>query len=662
MAESGSTHEVLVRISQYIGRREIDGPAKNCQMGLIQTVLFHSGNIGLDVSEIIGGIEKQMGLKNFPTTVIEQVIASNDKDLIEKDGKYYLSREVFEQINQLVSRRKNSLQGFEASTTKKVEEKMKGVEVDDDLPNVTVQVIYEILAEWFGSESKTIAYSFKILYQLTLPSFPENILERKLSKIKDLNSRNIARDIILETFKSPSPDIGQLLFDMLQSYLNIELLNADPECRYLEKIAFSKKTLVLDTNVLIALFLEAHWGHKGVSETISITKDLGVKLVMTKRTETEWLATLENANNQYIAISKQRSSFLPYINDVFIQTFLMRRQEYSSLTWVGFHLQMKQIKFLAYEKGIALWYKKEFELEKLPNNDFFEQLAQYVFTASVRKDYGKNKYSCEHDAYHLLLVRKLREENPADILGPSCWFLTLDSTLIIADNGLNKLMAAPFDPPSSFMADMWVPVISPFLGPEISEKRLSEAFANLMTTHFATFSPKNSAEMVLETLGKWLPYEKLTNQQIEGILNDSILNKYYIQLKEARIKNPDKSEEFLKKVHGRVDEKVFEIWDNKVAEAESNRNKAVSEAEKALVEIRQKDETLALTSKRNKRVLDVCLCLGIVFAIVGLIMLIVNNLATGLALIVPGIAFLALALGFNHLKVKGGPIQLEADR
>jgi predicted nucleic acid-binding protein len=661
MAETSSTHDVLVRLSQYVGHREVDGPAKNCQMGLIKTVLFHSGNSGLNISEIIAGIEKQMGFKNFPETVIKQVVSSKEKGLIEKGGKYFLSNETFQEVEKLVTRRKASLEFFQVSTKRKVQERMKVAGLNSNLPEITIQLIYEILAEWFGSESKTIADSFKVLHQLIQPIFPDRILERKLSKIEDEKSRNIAHDVIMETFQDPSPDISQLLFDMLQNYLNIELLNADPECRYLEKIAFSKKTLVLDTNVLIALLLEADYAHKGVKETVSISKDLGINLVMTKRTESEWLAALENANNQYLAINIQRPSFIPYMGDVFIQTFLKRKGSESSLTWNGFYLQMKQIKFMAYDKGVSLWYKKEFDLDKLPNHDFFEALSQYVFTSS-RREKPKNRNACEHDAYHLLLIRKLRDEAPADILGPSCWFLTLDTTLINADNGLNKLLGATFDPPSSFMVDMWIPVITPFLGPEISDKRLSEAFAHLMTTHFATFSSKNNAEMVIETLGKWLPYEKLTNQQIVGILNDSLLKNYYSQLKEAKIKDPSKIEASLKKVQERVDEKVFELWDDKVAEAEQIKQRAILEAQEAKKSEQAKDLRLALSAKQNKRVLDVCLGLGIIFALFGLCSIVFNDLSTGLALIISGIIFLALSLGFNHFKVKGGPLEVEADK
>lgn len=663
MTESGSQHEVLVRLSQYVAHRESDGPAKNCQMGLIQTVLFNSGNTGLDIPGIVQGIDKQMGLKNFPNTVIASVLNSNNQEEVyAKEGKYFLEISTFEQLKQTISKRKDAIDHFEKLVKKKVQDKTNDLKTQDDLPNLTIQAIYELLAVWFGSESRTIAESFKILHQLSPPIFPDNLLDKVLSKIRDSASKQIVHDVIFEIFKEIETETGQLFFDMLQNYLNIELLNADPECRYLEKIAFSKKTLILDTNVLMALFLEADRVHKGVSETISITKDLGVNLVITKKTEHEWLGSLENANNQYNSINKQRPSFLPYLEDVFIRSFFKRKTSDPSLTWQGYHLQLRQTKFMAYEKGISLWYKKEFDIDQLPNKDLFEPLTQYVFTCSNRKGNPKPRPVSEHDAYHLLLIRKLREEVPSDILGPSCWFLTLDSTLLCADDGLNKLMATPFDPPSSFMADMWIPIISPFLGPEISEKRLSEAFAHLMSTHFATIPSKMNADMVLETLSKWLPYEKLTNKEIEAILSDGLVIKYYNQLKEAKIKDLSKVEALSNKIHEKVDEKVFEIYDFRVTQAESGKKQAESEKEEAQKVANLTEQRLAAEAQQKKRVLNVCLCLGVIFALIGLVVLIVNNLATGLALIIPGIAFVILSLGFSHLKIKGGPLQIEADK
>ena len=64
----------------------------------------------------------------------------------------------------------------------------------------------------------------------------------------------------------------------------------------------------------------------------------------------------------------------------------------------------------------------------------------------------------------------------------------------------------------------------------------------------------------------------------------------------------------------------------------------------------------------RNRVLDICLYLGIVFALVGLLILVTNNVLAGLVVVICGIAFVVLSLGFGHVKIKGGPIEMQADR
>lgn len=649
--------EAVIRISQFIVRKESEALARNCQIGLVKTALFNSGNLGLNIEEISEEIDKQMGLKNFPHSIIQSSIESPEgkEEIYSKDGKYFLENGANDQIIKTISERQETIDNFESTIKKKVKEKVAVEKTNSKIEDMAVVSSYEFLVSWFGSESSSIANSLKVRKQITMPSFPLNILDATLKKVEDSNTRDIIRKVITETFKDLEPDMGRLLYEILQNYLNLELLNIDPECRYLQKVAFSNKTLILDTNVLMALFLESDRAFKGINELFSIAKDLGVNLVMTKRTEQEWLWSLENANSQYQSVNAQRPSLLPSIEDIFISSFFKRKSNDSSLTWQGYYLQMRQIKSLSREKGISFWYKKEYDIDKLPSKEFFEPLWGRVYGCANLRGYQKSRPVCEHDAYHLLLVRKLREERASDILGPSCWFLTLDSSLFCADEGLNNFMQTPFDPPSSFMADMWVSIIAPFLGPEISESRLADAFAHLMSTHFASLPSRLSTDAVVELLGNWLPYDKLSDKDIIAILGDALVTKYYHELKEARIKDPTKVEELAAKVRKKIDEKVYGIFDSRLSEAELKKENA----EKVSLE---KETLLVAERQREKLILNLCLILGVMFAVPGLVFLIVGNIGNGISLTVAGIVFIVLSLRFRHLKVKGGPIEIEASQ
>jgi hypothetical protein len=391
----------------------------------------------------------------------------------------------------------------------------------------------------------------------------------------------------------------------------------------------------------------------GINETISITKDLGVKMVMTKRTEQEWLWGIEKANEEYKTIHATRPSLLPSLKNAFIKSFFKRQLNETSLTWDNYYFQLRQIRAFIREKGIDYWYKKEFDPTRLPNKEFLEPLGGRVYGCARLQGNPKSKEVCEHDAYHLLLVRKLREEVGPDALGPSFWFFTLDSTLNCADEGLNELIHLPLEPPSSFMANLWISHITPFLGARVPERRLAEAFAHLMSTPFASIQTGLSAEMVIETLSPWLPFSKLTDKDIEAIIGDALVTQYYEELKEARATDPRRIEELAEKLRNRVDERVFQVFDELVAEAQIGREKA----EKERIE---KENQLTAETQRKKLILNFCLVFGIAFIIPGFVFLILGNVFNGAPLIISGVVFIVLSLGFRTLKFKTGPFELEA--
>jgi hypothetical protein len=109
------------------------------------------------------------------------------------------------------------------------------------------------------------------------------------------------------------------------------------------------------------------------------------------------------------------------------------------------------------------------------------------------------------------------------------------------------------------------------------------------------------------------------------------------------------------KLHRQVDERVYEIFDSKVANANVEREKAEKIAE-------ARENQLIAEAKQRKRIQDICTVIGIAFAICGLIVATIGNLLTGTALTIAGIAFIALALGFRNIKIKAGTVELEANR
>lgn len=655
MDKSGDKREALVRISQFIVRKESEALAKDCQDGFVKTILFNVGNTGLSVPEIKNEIGVQMSLKNFPAPVIRGVVrrlVEERGQLREESGKYYLKAEEFQKMEKTITERKETLNSIESAIKAKMLEELK-TKADAKALELATEVLYEFLIHWFSSQSSFVANVLLSKKEFKAPDFPRELLEEALERVKEKDLKQAIRSSILEIFEKPPKPLIRFLQAVLQNYLHLELLNIDPECKWLQEVAFSNKTLILDTNILMSLFLKNRPEHKGMNEIVSLARDLGINLAFTKRTKREWFMVLELSDEEFKAIRHTRPSLLRNLKDDFARSYFIESANNPSLTWQGFYLQMRQIEKLAGERGIKFLYRKEFDLDKLPSKELFEPLSGRVYACARLRGNPKSKAVSQHDAYHLLLVRKLRDEVPSDMLGPSFWFLTHDTSLLCADEGLNDFLKTPLAPPSSFVVELWLTIIAPFLGPKISEDRLAEAFVNLMKTRFATVPSGLTAPKIIEVLGHWLPYKTLSDADLEAIMSDALVTKYYEQLKEARIKRSRLVSEFKEKLREEVDKKVYNIFDDRVASAQQERDEAKKLAlarEKALLEERH----------QRKLILKFCAILGAIFAVSGLVFFAIGNLNTGYALTLSGIAFIVLALAFRYFKFKVGPFEIEA--
>ena len=172
----------------------------------------------------------------------------------------------------------------------------------------------------------------------------------------------------------------------------------------------------------------------------------------------------------------------------------------------------------------------------------------------------------EHDAYHLLLVRRLREEFPSKSLGPSCWFLTYDVSLLEADKALNRLIKSPHAAPSSLLVDTWALIASLFLDNHLEKENLASIFIDLFRNHFATSLRGISASMIVEVLSPYLSYKSLSDDDLKAVLDDEHVKRLYFQLREARSTDPRKARLIYDEMHQRVDSIVWKLLENRVKE------------------------------------------------------------------------------------------------
>jgi len=543
---------------------------RDCQEGLLKSVIFNAGNLGMDVSNIVKQIYEKAVMESFPKHIVEKIIeALYEKGELRKEGdNYFLSEEEFKRIAETIKKRRETLEKVESEIAPRV-----GGNRASHIENsrTAIKAFRKFISIFLSAESRFIADIMacqKDVHELVSPA---EILDTVLSVVKDESIRKSVRRSLTETLRFPNRKFLHILYEAVLNLVCLRMLSIDPSGSFWKKHDLSEKTFILDTNVLLALILPDHPQHAVTSEIVSITKRLGVNFVFTKRTMLEWIEVLEKANQRFRFLNSARPSLLGKVEDIFIYSYFKRKETNPSLMWREYYSQMKQIENLAHISGIHLWKEKEEYISDVESSRILEHLSDEVYRSGRKRldaRFIKSSSVSEHDAYHLLLVRRLREEeSPLELLGPSYWFLTYDVSLLEADKALNMLLKSPHAVPSSLLMDTWVLMSSLFLDSCIEKEKLADIFADLFRTYFATPFRGLSASMIVEVLSPYLSYKSLSDDDLKAVLEDNNVKWLYFELREARSIDPERARLIYDELHQRVNSIVWRLLENRTKEA-----------------------------------------------------------------------------------------------
>jgi len=534
---------------------------KDCQEGLLRSVIFNAGNPGMDVSGILNQICKETLIEDFPRCIVERILkALCEKGEIRKEGdKYFLKKEEFKRIAEIIKKRKEILEKAKSEIVTRVKRKT----ASDNLSHqAALNIFQNFISGFLLAESNFIADVLSSRRDVHEIRSPMEVLDNALSEVKDVNIRNAIRRSIVETLESSNRKLIHILYESILNLVCLKMLSVDPSGSIWKEGDLSGKIFILDTNVLFALILLDHPQHEVTDKIIFAAKKLGVKCAFTKRTIQEWLEVLEKANQRFRFLNSTRPSLLRKVEDIFIYSYFKRKETDSSLTWDQYYSKMKQIENLADNLGIHVYEEKEEHISDAESLRILDHLSSEVYRSGRRRldvMFIKSGSVSEHDAHHLLLVRRLREESPSRSLGPSCWFLTYDVSLLEADKALNSLLKSPHAAPSSLLVDTWVLISSLLFDKYLKRKEIADIFADLFRNHFSTPLRRISASMVVEVLSPYLSYKSLSDDDLKAVLDDERVKQLYFQLREVRLTDPRKARLIYDELHQRVDSIVWEL-------------------------------------------------------------------------------------------------------
>lgn len=355
---------------------------------------------------------------------------------------------------------------------------------------------------------------------------PEQILKESLKDTAPA-LRDVEGRVFGGIFTKIDDSLKEFILDLSSSTFCIQIMNLDPDCQCLERMEFSKVMMLLDTNTLMALICPTRPEHVVARDFINLSRSLGTKLYFTKRTIDEYRQVLEKSNEIYKSLNVP-PRLLGSIDDTFISSFSLELKMKPKQTWEGYYYRMRQLGG-AIEKRFGIKIFGE-EYNEILDYDYFQTLVEAVSSCyETLRGTAKKEEVAAHDAFHLILVRELRKKQEKTIFGPTSWFASLDYTLIWADKILDSFN--PSNAPSTMNCDIWIQMITPFLGPDLRDKEAPRVFADLLASQFTVIPKRIKREDLKRIQGEWMNYDLLDEADLREILAEGFVKEYKKQVK-----------------------------------------------------------------------------------------------------------------------------------
>ena len=342
-------------------------------------------------------------------------------------------------------------------------------------------------------------------------------------------------------FKNASTQRKRYIARLLDSTFVIHMLHMDKDCSALIRKQFKGYRLYLDTNFIYRLLgLKGSTLQKAAQSAIKIAKDLGFALIVSARTIDEWQASIERAVKNLKRVPLLSPSLAQvgadYTTEEDLTTGYWWEYAKTKISIDDFFALYQHIEELLKESDIKI---KDTLCDRIKDGPL---LTQEISKLNLATDYIKFPKVAEHDAFHRLLILRLRGKSPPKtFIDTKVWFLTCDTLLPKYDRMARK---NPDEIPFCILASQWVQTMRPFL-PRTQD--FDETFVDLFTSpYLRTYGelPSNIAQTILGRIAK---YGQHSSGLAVRVLTDRYLTKEIGQTEDA--------------------EKITELIDNATARA-----------------------------------------------------------------------------------------------
>jgi predicted nucleic acid-binding protein len=648
-----------VKLSQFVLRPEATKVRESVEEGVVESCLYWNASTGgASLDSILKLLPIEFSLSLTRQRLKQTLDRLVDKGSVTFDGGYHLTTVAAMLVKKATLAKSHEIDSM-------IEDLIRGMQgssgtLQETDRNSIIDAFYYFVSSFLNSRADFVKGSFlgTVNYQELEPS---RLLDEAARYITNPNLAAPFRALVSEMLSKPTPDVIAFFGTACQNIVALRTLNVDPDCRSLEREAFASKTLFIDTNVMMGLVCTHSELHQFSQETIAICKDLGVRLVVTKRTLQEFRSVLDFANER-IRKLKASTSVLIQTADDFLSSFAKEKMADQTRTWEAYYLEMTRVQTRI---------KKEWGIE-VDNNDYAEVRALSGFekvqeaVSECPKEFGssrKEMHVAEHDAFHLLLVRTLRTAGQRPLLGPTYWFLTLDRSLLCAEEVVTEVSATERIP-SSIECDLWLSLISPVLPQGEAKGSAIEVFKTILMSRFSRTSQKVTPEDLLSLQGEWLQYEFLTADDVESILGEKFVSDYLKLARktshagQALAAKPNFEKELTMKVDGIIRERLKlmskELADLKTRDKALRDEVAARDAQLAEVRAKNRETDFKLFWRTIAGILGAILVLIDAFRMTGIIGALGGDAVTAGTLL-SGVILLLIAIAYEQVLVRIAP-------
>lgn len=371
----------------------------------------------------------------------------------------------------------------------------------DELTHL-LQVFLSKLLQRHGVECVALLYPKDRKATTWFENLGADILEEILPDENFLKS--IFQIEVASFFRSDNEVRRHYITSLLNSSYFWHLIQVDDEFTESIKTITSGQKLFLDANILYNLVgLTGQNSYKAINNLIDFAKQLNYRIYVTTKTIDEFQYSVNRKFSKLQSkppIPRDLAKIAAeQLDEDSILACYWREYAESNRSIEDFISDKIHITSVLKRLGISIYDKYRDEIEASKELKDEESI--------LRNACGNhfNQHIVEHDAFHRILINKLRKRPKLQFHKAVAWFLTQDSKLNqyskVARKGVNSL-------PFCITSNLWIQINRPLLPRTNTKNEFEESFYLLVTRPYirsitSSFSLDDAYERVMSQLGRY---------------------------------------------------------------------------------------------------------------------------------------------------------------